>query len=150
MISENRLELILVDDIGFSMSFYICIPTVSYGVHKMVRGQHDLLLVVALHNLKFLLHHLVPVINVHGFHGVREDLWLDSLEFSKLVSLLWLWCLLVLLHVGHSLLHGLEHLSFHHQNLLQGRWGGGVGLKSLLFSALLFSALALRLLVLVI
>jgi hypothetical protein len=63
--------------------------------------------------------------------------------------------LLILLHVGHGLLHvdhallyGLEHLSLHHQNLLQGQWGGG--LAELLFSALLFSALALRLLMLTI
>jgi hypothetical protein len=36
-----------------------------------------------------------------------------------------MWCLRVLLHVDHGLLHGLEHLSFHHQNLLQGWWRVG-------------------------
>jgi phosphotransferase system glucose/maltose/N-acetylglucosamine-specific IIC component len=39
--------------------------------------------------------------------------------------LLRLWCWLVsfsLLHVGHSLLHGLQHLSLHYQNLLKCWW----------------------------
>jgi hypothetical protein len=56
------------------------------------------------------------------------------LEISKLVSLLQMRYLLILLHVGHGLLHvdhallyGLEHLSLHHQNLLQGQWGRWVG-----------------------
>jgi hypothetical protein len=30
--------------------------------------------------------------------------------------------LLSLLHVGHSLLHGLQHLSLHYQNLLKSWW----------------------------
>jgi hypothetical protein len=61
---------------------------------------------------------------------VRKGWQHGPLEFSKLVSLLWLWCLLVLLHVSHGLLHvdhgllhGLKHLSLHHENLLQGWWG---------------------------
>jgi hypothetical protein len=32
---------------------------------------------------------------------------------------------LSILHVDHGLLHGLKHLSLHHQNLLQGRWWVG-------------------------
>jgi hypothetical protein len=47
------------------------------------------------------------------------------LEFSKFVALLRLWCWLVsfgLLHVGHSLLHGLQHLSLHDQHLLKCWW----------------------------
>jgi hypothetical protein len=85
---------------------------------------------VALHNLKLLLYRLEPVIGVHGFHRVRKGQRLGPLEFSKLVSLLQLRCLLVLLHVSqgllhvdHALLHGLEHLSLHHHSLLQGWWG---------------------------
>jgi hypothetical protein len=77
-----------------------------------VRSQHDLLPIVALYNLKLLLYILEPVIAVHGFHGARKGWQLGPLKFSKLVSLLWLWCLLVLLHVSHSLLHvdhGLLH-----------------------------------------
>jgi hypothetical protein len=41
------------------------------------------------------------------------------------VALLRLWCWLVslsLLHVGHSLLHGLQQLSLHYQNLLKCWW----------------------------
>jgi hypothetical protein len=120
MRSESHLELIPVVAFGFFMSFYICIPLISCGAYQFVRSQNDLLPVVALYNLKLLLYGLELVISVHGFHGVRESWWLDPLEFSKLVSLLRLWCLLVLLHVGHGLLYGLEHLSLHHQNLLQG------------------------------
>jgi hypothetical protein len=32
-----------------------------------------------------------------------------------------------LLHVGHSLLHGLQHLSLHYQNLLKCWWWRWVG-----------------------
>jgi hypothetical protein len=49
---------------------------------------------------------------------VRKGWWLGPLEFSKLVSLVRLRCLLIVLHVDHGLLHGFEHLSLHHQNLL--------------------------------
>jgi hypothetical protein len=84
--------------------------------------------------MMLLLYSLEPAIDIHGFHGVQESRWLGPMEFSKLVSLLRLWCLLVLLHISqgqlhvdHALLHGLEHLSLHHQNLLQVRWGRWVG-----------------------
>jgi hypothetical protein len=83
---------------------------------------------VALHILKLLLHHLEPIINVHRLHRVQEGWQLGPLEFSKLVSLLRLHCLPVLLHVCHGLLHGLEHLGLHHQDMLQDRFGGGGGL----------------------
>jgi hypothetical protein len=59
--------------------------------------------VVALHNFKLILCRLKLVIGVHGFHGVRECWKLGPLEFSKLVSLLRLWCLLVLFYVDHGL-----------------------------------------------
>jgi hypothetical protein len=97
MRSESHLDLILVDVVGFFLSFYICIPPISCGAHKLVRSQQNLLPMVALHNLKLLLHRLA-VIGVHGFHGVRESWRLGPLEFSKLVPLLRLWCLLVLEH----------------------------------------------------
>jgi hypothetical protein len=35
---------------------------------------------------------------------------------------------LSLLHVGHSLLHGLQHLSLHDQNLLKYWWWRWVGI----------------------
>jgi hypothetical protein len=35
---------------------------------------------------------------------------------------------LSLLHVGHSLLHGLRHVSLHYQNLLKCWWWGWVGI----------------------
>jgi hypothetical protein len=47
------------------------------------------------------------------------------------VTLLRLWCWrvsLILLHVGHSLLHGLQHLSLHYQNLLKCWWWRLVGI----------------------
>jgi hypothetical protein len=56
---------------------------------------------------------------------MRECWGLSPLEFPKLVALLRLWCWLVslgLLHVGHSLLHGLQHLSLHYQHLLKCWW----------------------------
>jgi hypothetical protein len=56
---------------------------------------------------------------------MRECWGLSPLEFPKLVALLRLWCWLVslgLLHVGHSLLHGLQHLSLLYQHLLKYWW----------------------------
>jgi hypothetical protein len=50
---------------------------------------------------------------------------LGLLKFSKFVMLLRLWCWLLslsLLHVGHSLLHGLQHLGLHDQHLLKHWW----------------------------
>jgi hypothetical protein len=125
MRSESHLELIPLDGVRFFMCFYICVPPIS---------QHDLLPIVALHNLQLVLYYLELVIDIHGFHGVRESWRLGPLEFSKLVSLLRPWCLLVLLHISqgllhvdHALLHSLEHLSLHHQNMLQGWWGWWAG-----------------------
>jgi hypothetical protein len=56
---------------------------------------------------------------------MREGWWFGPLKLSKLVTRLGLrrWMMpLSLLHVGHSLLHGLQHLSLHYQNLLKC-WG---------------------------
>jgi hypothetical protein len=53
---------------------------------------------------------------------VLEAWRLSPLEISKSISLVWLRCLLVLLHIDHYLLHGLEHLSLHHEYLLYGWW----------------------------
>jgi hypothetical protein len=42
---------------------------------------------------------------------------------------LWRWLMpLRLLHVGHSLLHGMQHLSLHYQNLLKCWWWRRVGI----------------------
>jgi hypothetical protein len=52
-------------------------------------------------------------------------------EFSEFITLLRLWCRLMswgLLHVGHSLLHGLQHLSLHYQYLLKCWWWRWVGI----------------------
>jgi hypothetical protein len=38
---------------------------------------------------------------------------------------------LSLLHVGHSLLHGLQHLSLHYQNLLKCWWWRWVGVVAI-------------------
>jgi hypothetical protein len=50
---------------------------------------------------------------------------------SMFVTGLGLWCWLMplsLLHVFHSLLHGLQHLSLHYQNLLKCWWWRWVGI----------------------
>jgi hypothetical protein len=57
-------------------------------------------------------------------------LLVGPLEFYKFATLLRLWCWLVslsLLHVGYSLLHSLQHLSLHYQNLLKCWWWRRVG-----------------------
>jgi hypothetical protein len=46
------------------------------------------LLYVALHNLKFLLYDLEPVVGIHWLHGVRDSRWLGPLEVSKPVPLM--------------------------------------------------------------
>jgi hypothetical protein len=68
------------------------------------------------------------------------------LRNSPSFSLLQLRYLLVLLHVSqgllhvdHALLHGVEHLSLHHHNLLQGWWGWWVGSVVVLLSIIVLS-----------
>jgi hypothetical protein len=54
-----------------------------------------------------------------------EDWRFGPLKLSRFVTGLGLWRWLIplnLLHVGHSLLHGLHHLSLHYQNLLKCWW----------------------------
>jgi hypothetical protein len=54
-----------------------------------------------------------------------EDWRFGPLKLSRFVTGLGLWHWLIplnLLHVGHSLLHGLHHLSLHYQNLLKCWW----------------------------
>jgi hypothetical protein len=70
MRAKGNIKLIPVDTVRFFMSFHVCIPPVSYGTYELARGQRDLLPVVALHNLKFLLYDLEPVIDIHRLHGV--------------------------------------------------------------------------------
>jgi hypothetical protein len=66
-----------------------------------------------------LLYSLELVIGIHGFHRVRESRWLGALKVSMSIAQWW-WQYLGLsfLHVDHGLMHGLKHLSVHHQNLL--------------------------------
>jgi hypothetical protein len=72
MRAENNLKLIPTDVVGFFMGIYVCIPPISYRTHKLVRGQQDLLPIVALYNFKFLLCGLEPVIDIHWLHSVRS------------------------------------------------------------------------------
>jgi hypothetical protein len=105
MRAKDSLKLVPVDAVGFFMSFYVRIPPVSCRAYELVRGQLDLLPIVALYNLKFFLYDLEPVVSIHWLHAVWEAWWLSPLKISKFVSLLRLWCLLVLLHIDHCLLH---------------------------------------------
>jgi hypothetical protein len=68
MRSKNHLELIPIDTIRFFMGFYVCIPPIGCKTFEPLCGQQDLLLVVALHMLKFLLHYLEPLIDVHWLY----------------------------------------------------------------------------------
>jgi hypothetical protein len=36
MRSENHLELISVDVVGFFMGFYVCIQPISYGAYELM------------------------------------------------------------------------------------------------------------------
>jgi hypothetical protein len=70
MRAKDNLKLILVDVVGFFMSFHVCIPPVNYVTYELVCGQQDILPVVALHNLKFLFYNLEPVIDIHRLRVV--------------------------------------------------------------------------------
>jgi hypothetical protein len=62
---------------------------------------------------------------------MRECWRFGPLKLSKFVTLRELWRLLLtlrLLHVHHSLLHSLQHLSLHNQYLLQCWWWRRVGI----------------------
>jgi hypothetical protein len=95
-----------------------------------MRSKQNLLVVVALDHLQLLLNGLQPIIDIHWLNRVRECRRLGSLKLSKFATGLGLWRWLMplsLLHVGHSLLHGLQHLSLHYQNLLKCWWWRWIG-----------------------
>jgi hypothetical protein len=75
-------------------------------------------------------YYLQPIVCIHGLNRVRECRRFGPLKLSKFVTWLllrrWLilWCLL---HVCHSLLHCMQHLSMHNQYLLQCWWWRWVG-----------------------
>jgi hypothetical protein len=86
--------------------------------------------VVALDHLQLVLNGLQPIVDIHWLNRVRECRRFGLLKLSKFVMGLGLWRWLMpmsLLHVGHSLLHGLQHLSLHYQNLLKCWWWRWVG-----------------------
>jgi hypothetical protein len=61
---------------------------------------------------------------------MREGWWFGPLKLSKLVTGLgwWRWLMpLSMLHVVHSLLHGLQHQRLHYENLLKCWWRRRVG-----------------------
>jgi hypothetical protein len=127
---KTILEFLPIDAFRFLMSFNISVPLICSGTHQLVQSKHNLLPVVTLNHMQVLLNCLQPVISIHWFDRVRECWRLGPLEFSKFVTLLRLWYWLVslsLLRVGHSLLHGLQHLSLHYQNLLKCWWWRRVG-----------------------
>jgi uncharacterized membrane protein len=128
---ETIFEFLPIDAFGFFMSSNISVPPICSGTHQLVRSKQNILPVIALNHLQLHLNCLQPVISIHWFNRVRECWGLSPLEFPKFVTLLRLWCWLVslsLLHVGHSLLHGLQHLSLHYQNLLKCWWWRRVGI----------------------
>jgi uncharacterized membrane protein len=128
---ETIFEFLPIDAFRFFMSSNISVPPICSGTHQLVRSKQNILPVIALNHLQLHLNCLQPVISIHWFNRVRECWGLSPLEFPKFVTLLRLWCWLVslsLLHVGHSLLHGLQHLSLHYQNLLKCWWWRRVGI----------------------
>jgi hypothetical protein len=125
MRSKTILEFLPVDAFRFFMSFNVSVSPICSGAHELMRGKKHFLSIVTLNNLQFLLNGLQPISSVHGLDRVRECWRIGPLEFSKFVTLLGLRCWLMplsLLHVDHSLLHGLQHLGLHYQNLLKC-WG---------------------------
>jgi hypothetical protein len=131
MTSEAVLEFLLVDSFWFLVGFNIRIPPVCSRSDQLMCCKQNLLSVVALNNLQLLFYCLQPIIGIHGLDRVRECQRFDPLKLSKVVKwlLLWRWLILwCLLHVCHSLLHSLQHLSLHNQYLLQCWWWRRVGI----------------------
>ena len=127
---EAILEFLPIDAFRFFMSFNVSVPPICRGTHQLLRSKQNLLMVAALNHLQLLFNGFQPIISIHWFDGMRECWRFGPLELSKFVTLLRLWCWLMplsLLHIGHSLLHGLQHLSLHYQNLLECWWWRWVG-----------------------
>jgi hypothetical protein len=99
--------------------------------------KQNLLSIVALNNLQLLFYYLQPIISIHGLDGVTKCWRFGPLKLFKFVAwlLMWRWLILwCLLHVCHSLLHSLQHLSWHNQYLLQCWWWRRVGVVVVLIS----------------
>jgi hypothetical protein len=128
---ETIPELLPVYAFWLFVSFNIGIPLMCSGSNQLMCYEQDPLSNGALNHMQLLLNYFQPIIDIHWFDGVRECWRLGPLEFCKFVTLLGLWCWLMslhLLHVGHSLLHSLQHLSLHYQHLLQCWWWRWVGI----------------------
>jgi hypothetical protein len=121
MRSEVVPELLPVDSFWLLVGFNISIPPICSRPDQLMCCKQNPFSIGALNNLQLLFNCLQPIIGVHWFNRVRECRRLSPLEFFELVTLLGLWCWLLslwLLHVGHSLLYGLQHLCLHDQYLL--------------------------------
>jgi hypothetical protein len=124
------------------MGFDISIPPICSGTVQLVRSKQNLLVVVALDHLQLLLNGLQPIVGIHWLDEVRECRRFGSLKLSKFVMGLGLWRWLMplsLLHVGHSLLHGLQHLSLHYENLLKCWWWRRIGIVVVLVGTMVVS-----------
>jgi hypothetical protein len=131
MSSEAVPKFLLVDSFWLLMGFNIRVPPICSRSNQLMCYKQNPLSIIALNNLQFLFNCFQPIISIHWLDGVRECQRLGPLEFSKFVTVLWLWHLLMLwslLHVGHSLLHSLQHLSLQDQHLLQCWWWRPVGI----------------------
>jgi hypothetical protein len=131
MTSEAVPEFLLVDSFWFLVGFNIRIPPVCSRSNQLMYCKQNLLSIVALNNLHLLFYCLEPIVVIHGLNGVRECQRFGPLKLCKFVTwlLLWRWLILrCLLHVCHSLLHSLQHLSLHNQYLLQCCWWRQVGI----------------------
>jgi hypothetical protein len=112
------------------MGFNVRIPPVCSRSDQLMCCKQNLLSVVALNKLQLLFYCLQLIVGIHGLNRVRECQRFGPLKRSKFVTwlLLWRWLILwCLLHVCHSLLHSLQHLSLHNQYLLQCWWWRWVG-----------------------
>jgi hypothetical protein len=118
-------ELLPVDAFWLLVGFNIGVPPIYCGSNQLVSYEHNPPSVGALSHLKFLLNCFSQSSDIHWIDGLRECWRLGPLEFSEFVTLLRLrhglmfWSLL---HVDHSLLHSLKHLSLHDQHLLKCWW----------------------------
>jgi hypothetical protein len=142
MASETILEFLQVDSFWFLVGFNMCIPLVCSRSDQLMRSKQNLLTVVALDHLQLLLNGLQPIVGIHWLNRVRECRRFDSLKLSRFVTGLGLWRWLMplsLLHVGHNLLHDLQHLSLHYQNLLKCWWWRQVGVVVVLVGTTIVS-----------
>jgi hypothetical protein len=130
VLTEVISEFFPGDSVGVGMGGEIGLPP-RLGYSSQQTGTiQNFLPVVALSGVQLPLHSAQPIFSIHGVRRVSKHWGMTSYEFSTLVSgdlrhlrLRWWLMLLLLLNGDQSLTNGLNCLSLHQEQLLDGHRG---------------------------